>query len=72
MSLSNGALPDLESMFREMLQQNFIKVGSQIVKDGTFVTNVLWPNKELATGKISFYNKNEPSKIAQKASIAIQ
>jgi hypothetical protein len=72
MSLANGALPDLESMFREMLQQNFIKVGSQISKDGMFATNVLWPNKELATGKISYYNKNEPGKIAQKASIAIQ
>jgi len=72
MSLANGALPDLESMFREMLQQNFIKVGSQISKDGTFATSVLWPNKELATGKISYYNKNEPGKIAQKASIAIQ
>ena len=71
LSLQNGAMPDLETMFREMLQQNFIKVGS-FIKNDKFNTNVLWPHKELATGKITFYNKNEPAKISMKASIKIQ
>jgi hypothetical protein len=60
----NNAMPNFEPLAREILQQNFIQIfarptGTQLGFD------VLWPNREMATGKIQLYSKastTEPGK----------
>jgi hypothetical protein len=52
----NNALPNFEPMAREILQKNFIQIFAR-PKNGELTFDVLWPNKEMATGKIELYSK---------------
>ena len=49
-------LPQFEPLAREILQQNFIQIHSRI-RGGKMEFDVLWPNKEMATGKITVESK---------------
>jgi len=53
----NNALPNFEPMAREILQQNFIQIFAR-PKGMDLEFDVLWPNKDLATGKIELYSKS--------------
>ena len=60
----NKALPNFEPLAREILQQNFIQIFAR-PKGTQLGFDVLWPNREMATGKIELYSKastTEPGK----------
>ena len=58
------AFPNFPALAREILQHNFIQIFAR-PKGGTLGFDVLWPNREMATGKVELYYKgsaNEPQK----------
>lgn len=60
----NKALPNFEPLAREILQQNFIQIFAR-PKGSVLGFDVLWPNREMATGKIELATKSsstEPGK----------
>lgn len=62
--LNAGLLKNITPLIREILQQNFLKLSNVIVPKNQTTNNeintaVLWPNKELGTGTVSFFNKNQ-------------
>ena len=68
---SNNALPKFEPMAREILQHNFIQIFAR-PKGAILGFDILWPNKELATGKIELYSKasaTEPGKAKLSFSV---
>jgi hypothetical protein len=66
----NNALPGFESMAREILQKNFIQIFAR-PKGGILGFDVLWPNVEMATGKIELYNKSSSTEIKGKLSFSV-
>ena len=64
------ALPNFETMAREILQRNFIQIFAR-PKSGKLNFVVLWPNRDLATGKVTLYNKNSTTGIQQKLSFSV-
>lgn len=60
----NNALPNFEPMAREILQKNFIQIFAR-PKGGELTFDVLWPNKEMATGKIELYSKSSSTDPAK-------
>ena len=61
--LNEGIIKGITPLIREILQQNFLKIGNKLspAKQSTqnkINTQIIWPNKDLGTGKISFFNKN--------------
>ena len=64
-------MPTFEPLAREILQHNFIQIFAR--PNGTQLGfDVLWPNKELATGKITLYSKSsstEPGKAKLSFSV---
>lgn len=65
-----NALPNFEPMAREILQKNFIQIFAR-PKVGELTFDVLWPNKEMATGKIELYNKSSSTDISGKLSFSV-
>jgi Sec-independent protein translocase protein TatA len=68
---NNNAMPNFEPLAREILQKNFIQIFAR-PKGGVLGFDVLWPSKDLATGKIELYSKassTEPGK--QKMSFSV-
>lgn len=60
----NNALPNFEALAREILQYNFVQIHTDI-KQNKMVFEVLWPNKQMGTGKITVetkYSSTEPNK----------
>lgn len=60
----NNALPKFEPLAREILQYNFVQIHTD-VKQNQMTFEVLWPNKKMATGKITVetkYGATEPNK----------
>ena len=66
----NNALPEFETMAREILQKNFIQIFAR-PKGGVLGFDVLWPNVELATGKVELYNKSSSTAIKGKLSFSV-
>lgn len=66
----NNALPGFEPMAREILQKNFIQIFAR-PKDNTLTFDVLWPNRDMATGKIELYNKSAATGIKGKLSFSV-
>ena len=67
----NNAIPNFEPLAREILQQNFIQIFAR-PKGTQLGFDVLWPNRELATGKIELYSKastTEPGKAKLSFSV---
>jgi hypothetical protein len=56
--------PEFEPLAREILQENFIQIYAN-VKDKKLVFDVLWPNKNMATGKITIETKYGANQAAQ-------
>jgi hypothetical protein len=59
----NPELTNITPLVREILQQNFLKIKNTITpntpSDKNIInTEILWPNKELGSGTIEFFNKN--------------
>ena len=57
-------LSNFESLAREILQTNFIQIYAN-VKDNKLVFDVLWPNKDMATGIITIESKYGVNQSAQ-------
>jgi len=60
----NNALPNFESLAREILQYNFVQIHTDI-KQNQMTFDILWPNKQMGTGKITVetkYGATEPKK----------
>lgn len=66
----NNALPGFETMAREILQKNFIQIFAR-PKGGILGFDVLWPNVEMAAGKIELYNKSSSTEIKGKLSFSV-
>jgi hypothetical protein len=66
----NNALPGFEPMAREILQKNFIQIFAR-PKGDKLTFDVLWPNKDMATGKIELYNKSAATGIKGKLSFSV-
>lgn len=66
----NNALPEFESMAREILQKNFIQIFAR-PKGNELEFDVLWPNVEMATGKVELYNKSSSGEIKGKLSFSV-
>jgi hypothetical protein len=61
--LNEGVVEGVTPLVREILQQNFLKIGNKLspIKQSTqnkINTQIIWPNKDLGTGKVSFFEKN--------------
>lgn len=66
-----NALPEFEPMAREILQQNFIQIFAR-PKQGILTFDVLWPNREMAQGKVELYSKaasTDPRKAKMSFSV---
>ena len=66
-----NAMPEFESMAREILQKNFIQIFAR-PKGAVLGFDILWPNVEMATGKVKLYSKassNEPKKAKMSFSV---
>ena len=66
-----NAFPEFESMAREILQKNFIQIFAR-PKGAVLGFDVLWPNVEMATGKVKLYSKasaNDPKKAKMSFSV---
>jgi hypothetical protein len=66
-----NAFPEFESMAREILQKNFIQIFAR-PKGAILGFDVLWPNVEMATGKVKLYSKasaNDPKKAKMSFSV---
>jgi len=61
---SEKILPNFESLAREILQTNFIQIFADI-KSNKLVFEVLWPNKEMASGVITIESKYGIGQSAQ-------
>lgn len=57
-------------MAREILQKNFIQIFAR-PKDNGLGFDVLWPNVEMATGKVELYNKSSSTEIKGKLSFSV-
>jgi hypothetical protein len=57
-------------MAREILQKNFIQIFAR-PKGDKLTFDVLWPNKDMATGKIELYNKSAATGIKGKLSFSV-
>ena len=68
---NTNALPQFENLAREILQKNFIQINADIVK-GVLQFSVIWPNKNMATGKILLATKNGTGKNVGKLSFKIK
>ena len=66
----NNALPGFEPMAREILQKNFIQIFAR-PKGDNLTFDILWPNKDMATGKIELYNKSAATGIKGKLSFSV-
>lgn len=66
----NNALPGFEPMAREILQKNFIQIFAR-PKGDKLTFDILWPNKDMATGKIELYNKSAATGIKGKLSFSV-
>ena len=65
------AMPQFESMAREILQKNFIQIFAR-PKGEVLGFDILWPNVEMATGKVKLYSKasaNDPKKAKMSFSV---
>jgi hypothetical protein len=56
----NKALPNFESIAREILQRNFIQINAT-AKKGQMTFTVMWPNRQMGTGTITLETKNTAS-----------
>jgi hypothetical protein len=61
--LNEGVVKGITPLVREILQQNFLKIANTLTpskqsNQNSINTEVTWPNKDLGTGKVSFFNKN--------------
>lgn len=68
---NNNAMPNFEPLAREILQKNFIQIFAR-PKGDVLNFDVLWPSKDLATGKIELYSKassTEPGKAKLSFSV---
>lgn len=66
-----NAFPEFESMAREILQKNFIQIFAR-PKGAILGFDILWPNVEMATGKVKLYSKasaNDPKKAKMSFSV---
>ena len=75
--LNSGVLPNITPLVREILQQNFLKISNIInpktpAKNNQIETSVLWPNKDLGTGTVTFANKNDMKSAGAFNKIAIR
>jgi hypothetical protein len=62
---NKNALPNFEPVVREILQQNFIQINAyDNKKQLTF--NVLWPNREMATGRIILQKGSSSNQLVKK------
>lgn len=59
-----NVFPEFEPLAREILQKNFIQIFAN-VKGNKLVFDVVWPNKEMATGKITVETKYGANQAAQ-------
>jgi hypothetical protein len=66
----NNALPGFEPMAREILQKNFIQIFAR-PKGDNLTFDILWPNKDMATGKIELYNKSAATGVKGKLSFSV-
>jgi hypothetical protein len=66
----NNALPNFEQFVREILQNNFIQINAS-VKSNLMYFDILWPNRDLATGRIELKNKNSMNEIIGKLGFKI-
>jgi hypothetical protein len=67
---NNNALPNFEPIIREILQQNFIQINAYDTKN-QLTFNVLWPNREMATGRIILEPGSSSSELKGKFSFRI-
>ena len=66
-----NAFSEFESMAREILQKNFIQIFAR-PKGAILGFDILWPNVEMATGKVKLYSKasaNDPKKAKMSFSV---
>ena len=61
--LNEGVVKGITPLVREILQQNFLKISNTMeppkqTNQNKINTEVTWPNKDLGTGKVSFFDKN--------------
>lgn len=66
-----NAMPQFESMAREILQKNFIQIFAR-PKGAVLGFDILWPNVEMATGNVKLYSKasaNDPKKAKMSFSV---
>ena len=66
-----NAMPQFESMGREILQKNFIQIFAR-PKGAVLGFDILWPNVEMATGNVKLYSKasaNDPKKAKMSFSV---
>lgn len=61
--LNEGVVKGITPLVREILQQNFLKIANILTpskqsNQNKINTEVTWPNKDLGTGEVSFFNKN--------------
>jgi hypothetical protein len=66
-----NAMPEFESMAREILQKNFIQIFAR-PKGTVLGFDILWPNVEMATGNVKLYSKasaNDPKKAKMSFSV---
>lgn len=66
-----NAMPNFESMAREILQKNFIQIFAR-PKGAVLGFDILWPNVEMATGNVKLYSKasaNDPKKAKMSFSV---
>jgi len=66
-----NAMPEFESMAREILQKNFIQIFAR-PKGAVLGFDILWPNVEMATGNVKLYSKasaNDPKKAKMSFSV---
>jgi hypothetical protein len=61
---NENVFPEFEPLAREILQKNFIQIFAN-VKNNKLIFDVVWPNKEMATGKITIETKYGANQAAQ-------
>lgn len=61
---NENVFPEFEPLAREILQKNFIQIFANI-KNNKLIFDVVWPNKEMATGKITIETKYGANQAAQ-------
>jgi hypothetical protein len=66
----NNALPNFETIAREILQRNFIQINATVGSNMNF--SVLWPNRQMATGTITLESKTTASDPMQSLAFRIK